>query len=464
MIDRQPRELSAEQRTALRTLSHVVVAQLCLRRDLLERQRVEEELRQVTARIELAVRGSKIGIWANDMPDGVYEDGQGHGVNMWEQLGYDRLESPTRIADWIDRIHPQDRERVKRDVQAYMAGETPRYETEYRVRHKDGSYRWILSRGVAVRDAAGTPIRFNGSTVDITDRRRAEEALRESEERFRGFFNQTIVGVARVDLDRRFIQANPRFCEIVGRSEQELYQLRIDDLNHPDDLARNLSVFNELAKGGPPFQIEKRYIRPDGSQVWVNNSVSALMDEKGHPNSIFAVTLDVTQRKRVEEALRVAQARLDFAIRASNIGIWEVNLPDGDSPNGSATFLNCWEPLGYDPSESSFDPSDPYRFVHPEDREQVQRATEAYLSGETQDYETEYRLRHKDGSYRWRWPAESPSAMKRASRVASRAAPSISPTSSGLRRRSGRPRRWRKRRTGPRTNSSPMSATRSAPR
>ena len=219
VIDRQPRELSAEQRSALRTLSHVVVAQLRLRRDLRERQRAEEELRQVTARIELAVRGSKIGIWANDMPDGVYEDGRGHGVNMWEQLGYDRLESPTRIADWIDRIHPQDRERVKRHVQAYMAGETPRYETEYRVRHKDGSYRWILSRGVAVRDAAGTPIRFNGSTVDITDRRRAEEALRESEERFRGFFNQTIVGVARVDLNRRFIQANARYCEIVGRSE-----------------------------------------------------------------------------------------------------------------------------------------------------------------------------------------------------------------------------------------------------
>src|SRR5271157_2476592 len=129
VIDRQPRELSAEQRAALRTLSHVVVSQLRLRRDLLERQRVEEELRQVTARIELAVRGSKIGIWANDMPDGVYEDGQGHGVNMWEQLGYDRLESPTRIADWIDRIHPQDRERVKRHVQAYMAGETPHYET-----------------------------------------------------------------------------------------------------------------------------------------------------------------------------------------------------------------------------------------------------------------------------------------------------------------------------------------------
>jgi two-component system, sensor histidine kinase and response regulator len=401
VIDHQPRVLSAEQRSALHTLSHLVVTQLRLRGDVLERQRVEAELRQVTARLELAVRGSKIGIWANDMPGGVYEDGRGHGINMWEQLGYDRPESSTRIADWTDRIHPQDRERVALCVRAYMAGETPRYEIEYRVRHNDGSYRWILSRGVAVRDATGTPIRFVGSIVDITDRRKAEEALRESEEGFRGFFNQTIVGVARVNLDRRFIQANPRYCEIVGRSEEELFQLRLEDITHPDDLARNLPLFNELAKGGPPFQIEKRYIRPDGSHVWVNNSVSALMGEKDHPNSIFAVTLDVTERKRVEEALRTAQARLDIAIRASNIGIWEVNVHAGDSPNGSVTFLNCWEPLGYDPSESSFDPSDPHRFVHPDDREQLERATAAYMSGETNDFETEYRLRHKDGSYRW---------------------------------------------------------------
>jgi two-component system sensor histidine kinase/response regulator len=236
---------------------------------------------------------------------------------------------------------------------------------------------------------------------DLLERQRAEAALRESEERFRGFFNQTIVGVARVDLDRRFIQANPRYCEIVGRSEEELYQLRIEDITHPDDLDRNLSLFDELANGGPPFQLEKRYIRPDGSQVWVNNSVSALMGEKSCPNSIFTVTLDVTERKRVEQALRVAQVRLDLAIRASNIGIWEVNMPDGDNSNAAVTFLNCWEPLGYAPSESTFDPADPHQFVHPDDRQHVERTTAAYLSGETKDYEMEYRLRHKDGSYRW---------------------------------------------------------------
>ena len=73
------------------------------------------------------MRGSKIGIWENDMPGGVHEDGRGHGINMWEQLGYNRPESRTRVTDWFECIHPQDRERVGRGVQAYLAGETPGY-------------------------------------------------------------------------------------------------------------------------------------------------------------------------------------------------------------------------------------------------------------------------------------------------------------------------------------------------
>jgi PAS domain S-box-containing protein len=401
VIDHRPRELSAEQSQALRTLGRVVVTQLFLRRDIRERQRAEAALRRVSARMELSVRGSKIGLWGNEMPSGVPEDGRGYAINIWEQLGYDRPEAPTTFSDWIGHIHPEDREVVTRGVQAHLAGAEKPYEAEYRVRHRDGSYRWMLSRGVAVRDDSGRPTRFIGSIVEITDRRRAEEALRASEERYRGFFNQTIVGVARVDLSRRFVEANRRYCEIVGRSEEELLGLRIEDISHADDLPRSFLLFDQLAEGGPPYVIEKRYIRPDGSHVWVNNSVSALRDEKGLVNSIFAVTQDVTERKRVEEALRVAQARLDFAIRASNIGIWEVEMPTGDGQAGSVTFINCWEPLGYGPAESSYDPADPYRFVHAEDRKSLELATAAYLSGETKEYEAEYRLRHKDGSYRW---------------------------------------------------------------
>jgi PAS domain S-box-containing protein len=246
-------------------------------------------------------------------------------------------------------------------------------------------------------------LRRSNSTLraEVSQRQMAEAALRASEERLRGMFNQTIVGLAQVDLLGRFVQVNRKYCEIVGRSEAELYHLRMQDITHPDDLSRNLLLFEQLARGGQPYEIEKRYLRPDGSQVWVNNSVSALLDENRQPSSLFAVVLDVTQRRQVQEALRVAQARLDIALRASNIGIWEVDMSAGGAAASPVTFINCWEQLGYDQAESSYDPANPYHFVHTDDRERVAHATKIYLSGQTKEYETEYRLRHKDGSYRW---------------------------------------------------------------
>jgi PAS domain S-box-containing protein len=150
--------------------------------DITAGKQLEEELRQANTRLDVAVRGSNIAIWENDMPDGVLENARIHHVNYWEQLGYDRPESPTDYAAIIALVHPDDRERMRRDVQACLSGETREYESEYRVRHRDGSYRWVLSRGVAVRDAAGKPILFAGSRTDITDRKRAEKELCQAKE------------------------------------------------------------------------------------------------------------------------------------------------------------------------------------------------------------------------------------------------------------------------------------------
>ena len=122
---------------------------------------------------------------------------------------------------------------------------------------------------------------------------------------------------------------------------------------------------------------------------------------------------EVDERKRAQEELkslnaeleqRVSEqtARLDFAIRASNIGIWELDMPGNDTVSRSATFINCWEQLGYDPAEAFYDPANSFSFMHADDRERVQRATESYLSGQSNVFETEYRLRHQDGSYRWK--------------------------------------------------------------
>src|SRR5205823_376390 len=137
---------------------------------------------------------------------------------------------------------PDDRARLEGAVRRYLAGETTEFETEIRLHHKDGSYRTMLARGAAVRDAAGKPIRMVGVIIDITDLKRAEEALRESEERFRGTFENAAVGIAHVDAAGRFLRVNEKFCAIVGYSRAELLQRSYQDITHPDDLAASIDA------------------------------------------------------------------------------------------------------------------------------------------------------------------------------------------------------------------------------
>src|SRR5207237_343605 len=127
-------------------------------------------------RLELAVRGSHVGVWHIDMPDGDFRRGRSHYVNVWEQLGYDA--PPADREDPRAEVHPDDLAPTEEAARAYLAGETTEYEREVRFRHADGSYRTMLARGAAVRDAAGKPVRLVGVTVDITRLKRAEEALR----------------------------------------------------------------------------------------------------------------------------------------------------------------------------------------------------------------------------------------------------------------------------------------------
>jgi PAS domain S-box-containing protein len=150
--------------------------------DVTERKRSEEALRQANARLDLAVRGSNVGLWENDMPDGNYLHGNVHCINIMEQLGFPPSDSTINYGTVSTQYHPDDEERVREALRAYFAGETPEYQVEFRARHRDGSYRWILSRGVAVRDASGMPIRFAGTRTDITDLKRIEAELRQAKD------------------------------------------------------------------------------------------------------------------------------------------------------------------------------------------------------------------------------------------------------------------------------------------
>jgi PAS domain S-box-containing protein len=128
---------------------------------------------------------------------------------------------------------------------------------------------------------------------------------------FRAMLEQQAVGIAHTDLTGRFLLVNDRYAEITGRSRQELLGMRMQEITHPDDLQANLALFQRMASGGADFLIEKRYVRPDGSCVWVNNSVSAVRRPDGTPEYTIAISQDITARKRAEQQLAEVNESLE---------------------------------------------------------------------------------------------------------------------------------------------------------
>jgi two-component system, chemotaxis family, CheB/CheR fusion protein len=151
--------------------------------------------------------------------------------------------------------------------------------------------------------------------VDIFARKKADDALQKSEERFSAIVKQATVGVAETDLKGRFVLTNERYRQIVGRSNEELQTLRLHDIAHRDDLERSRKLLARLGAERAAFQIEMRYVRPDGTSVWVHNSVSPLVDLQGIAHRVLTVTLEIGERKRAEEQTSLLLGELDHRVK-----------------------------------------------------------------------------------------------------------------------------------------------------
>jgi PAS domain S-box-containing protein len=195
-------------------------------------------------------------------------------------------------------------------------------ETEYRIDRKMiESYEWRLNRIVLPDGRYGVVCYFR----DISSRVQARLKLAESEARYRGIVDQSVGGIAETDVTGRFTTVNDKYCQITGYPREELLAMHIQRLTHPDDLPRSLELFERLIAAGTPFEMEKRYLRKDGSVIWVHKSASAICDEAGKVQSLVIVLIDITKSKEAEEALQQWNQHLESLIQSRTSQLWSAN-------------------------------------------------------------------------------------------------------------------------------------------
>ena len=263
---------------------------------------VNASLRRSELQLHQTAQAGNVGLWDWDL-----QTNQVLYSPEWKrQIGFSDREISNEFGEWQSRVHPDDLAPTLQKVRAVVAKVVPRFEAEFRFRHKDGSYRWILAQGSLVCDSEGKPQHLMGSHVDLTERRKTEQALHESEEKFRALFESAPIGIALHDASGHYLDTNRTYQEMLGYSGAELQHMGVKPVTHPDDLAEGQRLYGALRDGTrDAYQREKRYRTQDGRQIWAKVSAAAVRDHLGSLRFIISMVEDITGRKQAEDQIRL---------------------------------------------------------------------------------------------------------------------------------------------------------------
>ncbi|OGN98315.1 MAG: hypothetical protein A2Z71_03080 [Chloroflexi bacterium RBG_13_50_21] len=263
--------------------------------DITARKQAEEEIHRAKQRMEMLVTSSTVMLYTcNAFSD---FDATFVSDNIYVITGYTKEEFLSK-GFWANHIHPDDVAKVFNVLSALI--ENNYHKHEYRFLFKDGSYHWMYDELKLFKDNSGDPIEIFGTWSDITARKQAEEALNQSEDKFKYVFDYSNVGKSITSLEGE-IHLNKAFCEMLGYSLEELQGKRWQDITYPDDLELSQTEFDSILSGEKETaHFTKRYLKKNGSIIWADISTSLRWDNQGKPLYFISAEIDITERKQVE--------------------------------------------------------------------------------------------------------------------------------------------------------------------
>ncbi|MBD2013770.1 PAS domain-containing protein [Microcoleus sp. FACHB-53] len=316
--------VKGEIQERLRTEAELQQAIVQLKQEMAERQQAEAALRESEERLQLALEGSALGWW-----DWNITTGQTYFDSSWKRiLGYEVEEIENNYQSWEKLMHPQDKPRVMEVLNAYLQDTLPLYEVEFRMRSKSGEWKWILIRGkVFERDESGAPLRMLGTQKDISDayrqamqRQLAEERLKHSEANLATAQKIAHIGNWEFDVLSGEITWSEEKFQILGLdpNQPEPKYAELIEKIHPDDREPFQQATSQALALGTCYELDYRIVRPDGQVRYIEGRGEAVVNEQGQVIRLFGTALDITDRKRVEEALQESVQReraIAFAIQ-----------------------------------------------------------------------------------------------------------------------------------------------------
>ena len=360
----------------------------------IQRHRDAERLRTSEARLESAVRGTGIGLWE------ATARGKFRWLDSWcERFGVDPGGGNDAHGRWRERVHPEDVGRCVATDEICWRGGADHYAVEYRIRTRNGEWRWVHERGrIAARASDGTPRLLVGVCIDIDAQKQTmENALRESEERFRGAFEFAAIGMALVAPDGRWMRVNRALCGILGYTAEELLATTFQAITHPDDLDSDMEHARQVLVGSRThYDMEKRYFHKGGHIVWVLLSVSLVRDDAGQPMYFVSQIQDISARKHAESQLIDSEFRYRTIANLVPGFVFEGVVREGLP---QPTWVSSGFERVYGCTLDRFIELGSERFYEAATRERILAGASTVAGGS--DLSMEVSLRSIDGAQRW---------------------------------------------------------------